>query len=203
MGARAAVLLPEGGSAGLLQAAPNIMPKEAMEAKERQMVALGAKLVEQKQVQRTAQEAGMEEASTSSLLATCAKNVSHAYTCSLVWAAEFLGIKNAEQEEDKAISYVLNSEFDLSKLTPQEVAQVIASWQSNAISTEEMRDNLRRGGIAYQDDEEYQAAIDEAGLNLGVPVGSPAQQAQAQLDAKMAADKAKADAAAAKPPAGK
>jgi hypothetical protein len=59
---------PEGGERRLAPSDENTMPKEAMEAKERQMVALGAKLVEQKQVQRTAMEAGMEEASTSSLL---------------------------------------------------------------------------------------------------------------------------------------
>lgn len=134
----------------------------------------------------------MEEASTSSLLATCAKNVSHAYTCALAWAGEFLGVENAEEKEGDAISYVLNSEFDLSKLSPQEVAAVIAAWQANAISTPEMRDNLRRGGIAYQDDEEYQNAIEEQGTDLGVPVGSPASQAQAQLDAQKEADALKA-----------
>lgn len=200
LGARAAVLLPEGGSAGLLQAAENTMPKEAMEAKERQMVALGARLVEQSTVQRTAMEAGMEEASTSSLLATCAKNVSHAYTCALAWAGEFLGIKNAEESEGDAISYVLNSEFDLSKLDPTAIAQIIAAWQANAIAKEEMRDNLRRGGIAYLDDEAFQAAVDAAGIDLGMPAGSPAstQQQQLELEKQKAADAAKAKAAAGK-----
>lgn len=199
LGARAAVLLPDNGSAGLLQANENTMPKEAMEAKEKQMVALGAILVEQQSVQRTATEAGMEEASTTSLLATCSKNVSHAYTCALKWAAEFLGIAGAEEDDSKAISYVMNSEFDLSKLEPLMVAQIIASWQANGITTEEMRDNLRRGGIAYLPDDEYKTAIETQGPDLGVPVGSPASAAQAALDAKAAADKAKLDAAAQKP----
>lgn len=191
LGSRAAIPLPAGGTAELLQATENTMPKEAMEAKERQMVALGAKLVEQMQVQRTATEAGMEEASTTSLLATCAKNVSNAYTTALAWAARFLGIANSENQEEKSISYVLNSEFDLSKLEPQAVAQIISAWQANAISLPEMRDNLRRGGIAYQDDKEFKAAIDEQGPDLGMPVGSPASAAQAQLDAQIAADAAK------------
>lgn len=195
LGARAAVLLPENGSAGLLQAEPNTMPKEAMEAKERQMVALGAKLVEQKTVQRTALEAGMEEASTSSLLATCAKNVSHAYTAALSWCALFLGVDpkkaNEDQDAKSSISYVLNSEFDLSKLTSQEVAAIIAAWQANAIAEEEMRDALRRGGIAYLDDEAYREAVATAGISLGVPVGSPAAQAEAdrQHQAELAAAK--------------
>lgn len=188
LGSRAAVPLPESGAAGLLQAAPNSMPFEAMEHKEKQMVALGAKLVEQQQVQRTATEAGMEEASTTSLLATCAKNVSHAYTCALAWAGTFIGVKNAESEEGKSISYELNTDFDISRLTPQDQAQVIASWQANAITDEEMRDNLRRGGIAYEDDQKWRDSIESKGPDLGVPVGSPASAAKAALDAKAQAD---------------
>jgi hypothetical protein len=75
LGSRAAVLLPANASAGLLQANENSMPKEAMEMKERQMVALGAKLVEQKSVQRTATEANQDEAADNSVLASVAKNV--------------------------------------------------------------------------------------------------------------------------------
>lgn len=194
LGARAAVPLPEGGTAGLLQAAPNTMPKEAMEAKERQMVALGAKLVEQKQVQRTATEAGMEEASTTSLLATCAKNVSSAYTSALKWAALFLGIE-VKEDTDGAITYELNTDFDIARLPATEQAQIIADWQANAITFEEMRDNFRRGGIAYLDDEEAKAQLDESGLDLGVPVGSPASAAAAAAEA---AAKAKEEAAAQK-----
>lgn len=193
LGSRSCIPLPEGASAGLLQAEQNIMPMEAMLHKEKQMVALGAKLVEQKQVQRTAMEAGMEEASTTSLLATCAKNVSQAYTCALAWAATYLGIENAEDEEGKEIDYELNTDFDIARLEPQAIAQVIASWQANAISEEEMRDNLRRGGIAYQSDEEWKDAIETAGLDLGMPVGSPASAAQAALDAAAAAKAAGTD----------
>lgn len=202
LGSRTAIPLPENGSAGLLQAEANSMPFEAMQHKERQMVALGARLIEQKAVQRTATEAGMEEAGTTSVLATCAKNVSAAYTQALTWAGIFLGVEKpvatqpveaedgaeGKSKQGDEISYVLNTEFDLSRLTAQEQAQIIATWQANAISTEEMRDNLRRGGIAYQDDEEYKTAIEEQGPDLGVPVGSPASAAQAALDAKAKAD---------------
>lgn len=187
LGSRAAVCLPENGSASMLQAEANTMPKEAMEHKEQQMVALGAKLVEGKNVQRTATEAGLDSASETSLLATSAKNVSHAYTAALKWAARFVG---ANEEE---ISYDLNTDFDIARLAPQDVAQVVASWQANAITFEEMRDNLKRGGIAYLPDEEAKEEMDSAGIDLAVPVGSEAGRAAAAADAK-----AKADAEAAK-----
>lgn len=185
LGSRAAIPLPEGGSASLLQAAPNSMPKEGMEHKELQMVALGAKLVEQKTVQRTATEAGLDSASETSLLATAAKNVSHAYTAALKWAALFVGAS-----ED--LSYDLNTDFDISRLPAAEQAQIIADWQSNAISFTEMRDNLKRGGIAYQDDEEAKAEMDSDGVSLNVPVGSPASAAADAAKAKAEADAAKA-----------
>lgn len=179
LGSRGAVPLPEGGTAGLLQAEPNSMPKEAMEHKERQMVALGAKLVEQTTVQRTATEAGMEEASTTSLLGTCAKNVSHAYTFALKWCAKFLNVVIAEDGAD--CNYELNTEFDLARLGAQDIAAVVAAWQAQAISFTELRGNLKAGGIAWLDDDEAQEEIESQPPNFGLPgleSGTPGQPGQ-------------------------
>lgn len=152
-GSRAPWLLPAGGSAELLQIQPNTMLKEAMEAKERQMVALGAKLVEQKQVQRTAQEAGQEAASESSILATIARNVSQAYTQCLVWAAQFMGVSGE-------IAYTLNSDFPASRMTPEERAQLLKEWQATGIARSEYRTQLKKAGIAQLDDEAYKDEIE-------------------------------------------
>lgn len=154
LGSRGAVPLPEGGSAGLLQANENTMPKEGMEHKERQMVALGAKLVEQKSVQRTATEADIEATSESSTLASSAKNVSAAYTWGLEWCAVFAGTT------ETGIKFELNTDFDLATMTSQERAQVISEWQSGAITFREMRENLRKSGVATLDDEEAKEQID-------------------------------------------
>lgn len=145
LGSRAAVLLPEGGNAGMLQAAANSMPKEAMEAKERQMVALGAKLVEQQAVQRTATEAGIEEAAESCVLGTIAKNVSSAYTSALSMALNFLDSGEPE------VVFELNTEFAITSLSAQDRAQAISEWQTGAITDEEMRGYLVRSGVAYED----------------------------------------------------
>ena len=155
LGARGFLPLPKDASAGLLQAEPNTMCKEAMDHKERQMVALGAKLVEQREVQRTATEAGQEEAAESSSLSSAVKNVSTAYTLALRWAGRFIATF-----ADTAIEYELNSDFDLSKMTPEERSQLIKEWQSDAISFTEMRWNLTRGGVAFQKDEEAKAEIE-------------------------------------------
>jgi len=39
-------------------------------------------------------------------------------------------------------------------MSPQERQQLISEWQSDAITYTEMRHNMKRGGIAYQDDDE-------------------------------------------------
>jgi len=160
LGSRAAIPLPQGGTAGLLQANPNMMPKEAMEAKERQMVALGAKLVEQASVQRTATEARQDEASETSILATSAKNVASAYQTALTWCNLFIG-------GDGEISYELNTDFALGRMTSEERKQLITEWQSNAISFEEMRFGLRRASVAYLDDDEAKTQIEEE-MSLGL-----------------------------------
>lgn len=155
LGSRTAIPLPPEGNAGLLQAAPNSMPFEAMQHKERQMVALGAKLVEQQSVQRTAKEAEQEQATDLSTLASVAQNVGSAFTTAMEWCAAFAGAP------DTGIKVELNSEFDLTKMSPEERRQTIAEWQSGAIAWPEMRENLRRGGIATLDDDEAKKLVDE------------------------------------------
>jgi DNA-binding protein H-NS len=122
------------------------MIKEAMEAKERQMVALGAKIVEQKQVQRTATEAELESSSEGSTLSSTAKKVQAAYVCALKWCALFVGVPAT------GIVFELNSDFDVNKMSPEERAEAIKEWQSGAITFEEMRAVLRKSGTATEDD---------------------------------------------------
>ena len=78
LGSRSAIALPKDAKAEMLQAHPNIMPKEGMEHKEQQMKALGAKLIEPNFSKVTATEVLMEAASESSILTSTANNVSTA-----------------------------------------------------------------------------------------------------------------------------
>lgn len=153
LGSRAAIPLPEGGSAGLLQAESNIMPFEAMQHKERQMVALGAKLVEQATVQRTATEAGIENASENSVLSSIAKNVSAAYMFALQKCALFTG------DNPDEIEFQLNTDFDFDSMTLDDLLKVVSSWQQGAISWPEMREAAKRIGVASEDNEEAEKLI--------------------------------------------
>ncbi len=163
LGARGIVPLPVGGEAGLLQAEPNTLAFEAMEHKERQMVALGARLVQEKAVQRTLGEAQMEESSETSVLATVSKNVSAAIKWGLEWCAIFTGSVDYSMDAEargKLIKFELNTEFDLTKMSAQERLQLMKEWQGNAITFSEYREILRKAGIATLDDEQAQAELD-------------------------------------------
>lgn len=152
LGSRGGVMLPEGGSAILLQMEANSAAFEAMQHKERQMVALGAKLVETSEVQRTATEANIENTSETSTLADVAKNVGNAIEFGLEMCARFVG--------DKAkVEYRLNSDFSLARLTAQERQQTISEWQMGALSFSEMRDVLRKGGVATLDNDKAEKEI--------------------------------------------
>lgn len=165
LGSRGAVPLPEGGSAGLIQAEPNSMVKEAMESKERQMVALGAQLVQDKQVQRTLGEAKMENAVIASTLTSCARNVSQAFESALLTAASFSGV---EVNADK-LKFQLSTDFAIAKLSPEDRQQLLSEWQGGLVSFSEARGQLRQSGIASLDDEVARAEIDkdmEASIDL-------------------------------------
>ncbi len=172
LGSRGGVLLPEGGSAGLLQVSPNSMPKEAMEAKERQMVALGAKLVEQVSVQRTATEATLESTAETCVLGNVANNVSWAFQRAFEFAGQFVGISTG-------IEFELNTDFDLTIMSAQDRAQTISEWQGGAITWEEMRAALAKAGIATEDAEKAKQEIEDSQIGAlsfdnsqSIPVGN-------------------------------
>lgn len=152
-GSRGGIPLPVGGDAKLLQAQENTMMKEAMEIKERQMVALGAKLVEQKTVQRTATETKIEATSEGSILSSSANNVSSAIEFALNWCAKFMAI------DEPQILFKLNTSFDINQMTPEQQRMYIESWQKGATTWDEMRTGLRQGGLQLLDDKKAKEMI--------------------------------------------
>lgn len=162
-GSRAILPLPANGSAGILQAAPNTMVKEAMDAKERQMVALGARLVEKGSAPKTATEDANDNAAEHSVLSLVASNVSEAYTKVIGFVAGFMN-------ESGEVVYALNQDFIEARLDPQTLAELVKSWQAGAITDGDLWAQLRRYGLidAEKTDEDIreELASSTAGLNL-------------------------------------
>lgn len=149
-GSRAGIALPVGGSAELLQAQPNSQAFEAMTHKEKQMIAIGAKLLENTGTQQTATEATIDSVLDNSVLGTAARNVSMAYRKCLNWA--WLYVSGEVVDDPEVIDYKLNTDFAARGLTAQERSEIVSEWQKNAITWDEMRWNLKRAGVAYEDD---------------------------------------------------
>lgn len=157
LGSRAAVALPQNGSGGLLQVAPNTLPSEAMRHKEEQMIAIGAKLIEQSTIERTATEVVIKDFGEHANLTTVSKNVSEAYRDALEAAQAFVTTSGGE------IVFQLNMDFEISSLDANEQAVLVALWQAGAIVTTEMRERLRKGGVATLQDDDYKARLETEG----------------------------------------
>jgi hypothetical protein len=171
VGSRAILTLGPKSDAKIIQPKETNVHKDAMDNKERQMVALGARLIEQKTVQRTAYEASNEEASKTSILSATTKNVSDAYVKALTWALNY-SVIGAEGE----IEFELNTDFAISRMTAEQQAQVVELWIKGALTFSEMRDVLVRTGTATIQEpekaakeiaEEQKAAQDAAALSVG------------------------------------
>lgn len=155
-GSRNAIPLPVGADIKLVQADPNNLAQAGMELKEKQMVGLGAKLVELRQVQRTATEAAQEEVSEASVLMTVADNASVAYAQAFASAGRFVsGL-------DSPIKFRINTAFEISTMDANSRAETIKEWQMGALTYEEMRQVLRRCGVAtLPDDEAKRKSLEE------------------------------------------
>lgn len=154
LGSRELIKLPKGGDIKLLETTGNLEAKVAMEHKENQMVALGARIVQNRDVQRTAKEYSGDRATQTSILATISRNVSAAYLQCFSWLCDYTGDNFDE------IEFELNTDFDLSRMSPEEMTAYIAAWQAGAISFSEMRFAFKKGGTAFQEDEDAREEID-------------------------------------------
>lgn len=159
VGSRGAIPLPVGGDAKLLQAEPNTLAFTAMEHKEKQMTALGAKLIENTGTQMTATEATIDAVLDNSILGTCSRNVSIGYRKALNWAWQY--VTGEIVDDPEVIDYELNTDFASRLLTAQDRQQIVQAWIQRAITWEEMRWNLKRTGMAYEDDQLAKDSINE------------------------------------------
>lgn len=140
LGSRSGVNLPLNGQAQLLQVSPNGLAKEAMDQKEAQMVALGARLVRDSNVAKTATEVTGDKVNEVSVLASAARNTSAAYREAFRLWSLFL--------PSKTPTFNLSTDFEMSKMTSQQLLAVVTTWQSGLLATSESRSILRAAGLA-------------------------------------------------------
>lgn len=145
LGSRAFIALPEGGSATLLQAAPNQMPLEGMRTKETQMIQIGAKIITEAGGVETAEAAKIRFAGQNSKLGTVVDNIEQAYETLLEWALLYLG--GGEQD----INISLNKEFYERGADPQMITAQLMMMDRQVISLQDIRNFLRNTGTVDAD----------------------------------------------------
>ncbi len=167
LGSRAAIPLPIGGAAALLQASPNQMPMEAMRHKEQQMIQIGAKIITDGGMAETAEAARIKFAGQNSKLGTIVGNVEEAYNLLLNWALLFTGGSGSCLVE-------LNKEFYDKKADPQMLMAQIQLLDRGVIAISDIRERLRNyGEIAKErtDEEIDEDIMDTMPFGSGVSNG--------------------------------
>lgn len=157
IGSRNALPLPVGADYKLAQALPNTLVKEAMDAKERQMVAIGAHLIEKGSAVKTATQQDSEDAVAHSVVSLCASNLSEAYEQCLRWMAAF------ENVPDTGIEFQLSQDYTSKSIEPQMLQAMVAAWQSGAFAKFDLRRYLRRLDVIDPErtDEEIDTEMEE------------------------------------------
>lgn len=168
-GSRSGIPLPADATFELVQADPNNAALEAMKAKEDQMKAIGAKLVQVSSVQRTATETASDDVTEMSVLGQIVTNVNAAVLWSLEWAAIFSGAttvnRDAQDAENKTINFALSSDFDSPTIDKEEASASVTYWKDGALTFTEMREVLRGAKFATLSDDEAKEAIDSEKLS--------------------------------------
>lgn len=157
LGSRRALLLPEGGSASLMQADPNQMPEKGMERKEQQMVMIGARIIQDAGGVETAEAAKIKFAGQNSKLAVLASNWVSAMTNVVGWVGEFMGVTGD-------VTVELNKNYYDKTADPQKIMAAIQLVDRGVIARSDLRSDLRRSGIIDHDrtdeDIDAEASVD-------------------------------------------
>lgn len=171
LGTREFIPLPLDSQMGLLQINESTLAQSAMEHKEKQLVALGAKIAESKTTTTTATEENRDSVIENSTLSSVAKNTSSAYTLALQCACIYSNLPSEK------VVFEINTDFEMTRMSPQDRAQLLLEWQGGGVSWTEYRWNMKRGGIAYQDDKEAKEEI-EAGMEDAIDLDAKRTAAQ-------------------------
>jgi hypothetical protein len=156
LGSRGAILTPEGGNATLLQANENQMPLKGMEIKEKQMISIGARLIQDQGGVETAEAARIRFAGSNSKLGSIIVNVEAAFYKCYLWAMEFMG---GTQEPEIEI----NKDLYQATLDPQLIMASIQLMDRAVIAKSDLQHILRRGGMIRDDrtDEDIDGEAEE------------------------------------------
>ena len=171
IGSSVAWNLGDGGTAGMLEMSGSGATAIAanMEAKEKRMAVLGARLLEEQPGggSETAEAVRMRHGASTASLRVIAQVVEQALTWVLQVHGWWVGLEKEPADVDASVE--LNKEFLAIKMQPAELQSLTMALQAGEISHETYWFNLTQGGIARPGitSEEERAEIDRQGDRSG------------------------------------
>jgi hypothetical protein len=144
IGSRAGVLLPENGSAMLLQASENQMPSAGMDRKEEQLVKIGAKIISDKGGVETAEASRIKFAGQNSKLGLVIINTELAFEQCFLWMMGFQGSTGENV-------FNINKQFYEATVDPQLLIANMQLLDRQVIAKTDVRRMMRKGGLIEHD----------------------------------------------------
>ena len=165
LGSRKGHFLGESGSLSLVQASPNILPREMMKDKEQQFVALGAQIVSENTANETAFAVGAKLSTNTSALALSAGNVSDAYKTCLKWCENYM---TTAPKGDVVFS--LNTDFFPASVDAATLTAWVAGIQGGVLPKSALYDQMRDANLTALTDDEIMAEVEESGSSLDLSI---------------------------------
>lgn len=155
VGSRAPISLPYQADAKLIQAQAVTALSEEMARKEERMAALGARIIQNGTVAKTATQSGSEDKVGHSILSLVADNVSQAYTKALEWVGQFMGVSGEA-------SLNLPTEYSSLQFDSQQLAQALAANSQGKLPDSDLFAYLRAIGLidATKSDEDVKDELE-------------------------------------------
>lgn len=145
LGSRAGHVLGDTGDAKLLQADANSLVSEAMAAKEKQMIAIGARIITDRTGNETAEGARIRFASENSVLGDLVGNLSGAMRQCIEWCGVFMNV-----DADDVVFHI-NREFYDKSVDPQMIMSMITLLDRAIVSEQDIFSKLKMAGLVEAD----------------------------------------------------
>jgi hypothetical protein len=162
LGSRQLYVTTENSRAEMLQASPNNLARELMKDKEKQIAAIGARIIAESNTGReTAQGARIRFASANSALFTLTSNAELAVTAAVERICRFQGADPSQ------VIFQLNSQFYEEEADPNLIAQQILLMGQSVITKDDIRDYLRKTNLLQE--ARTNEILDNEGVTAPVP----------------------------------
>jgi hypothetical protein len=162
LGSRSGIIT-QGGKVELVQPEERNLLVQLKDAKEQEMVKIGARLIQRGGQAETAEAARINASAESSTLDQVVGNLSHAMTGALMDAGRFVGLQPNTVEE---IRYDLNKDFWETSLDAQQLMALIQLGDVGIVSRSIQRESIRKGRIHIPDEMEDEEIDGENAGNL-------------------------------------